>query len=116
MRNVPCEKCNGTGWLTYHLNVDNGKCFQCAGSGSVSVKSRSARKIAEQKLHGSIHMFFDDYTGQPVRVEATEYWQFQAARAAKAFKMYAAYDSAAARKVLRTLHPTAQQLVVAAAK
>ena len=35
---VKCNKCNGKGVLPYHKGIDNGRCFQCGGAGSFSVK------------------------------------------------------------------------------
>ena len=43
-----CGKCFGTGWLTYHLNVDGGVCFDCDGTGRLRtmLDADTARKWA----------------------------------------------------------------------
>ena len=40
-----CTKCNGTG-KTIWRHVDNGRCFDCAGSGVCTVKHAGVRSIA----------------------------------------------------------------------
>lgn len=43
-----CGKCSGTGWLTYHLNVQGGVCFDCDGTGRLRtmLDADTARKWA----------------------------------------------------------------------
>lgn len=36
MRSVKCSKCDGRGKLTW-TSVDNGRCFRCAGAGTIEV-------------------------------------------------------------------------------
>jgi len=32
---VTCDKCSGKGHLSYHMNVENGICFPCKGTGKI---------------------------------------------------------------------------------
>lgn len=115
MRTIECGKCDGKGSITGFDHIENGRCFVCQGTGTVTAKNRTAREIALQGVMNSLSPFQDEMC-QPVRVEDNDYYRFYAGRAARAFKMYATYDSADARRILRTLHSTAQHLIVEAAK
>ena len=40
---VTCDKCNGTGYLAYHANVENSVCFPCGGSGEITVRKNDRK-------------------------------------------------------------------------
>lgn len=42
---IECPKCEGTGRLNYHLHIDGGRCFQCAGTGRTRI-ARASRPMA----------------------------------------------------------------------
>lgn len=41
---ISCIKCQGTGKLRHFMHIDNGRCFTCAGTGSVTSRPQRARK------------------------------------------------------------------------
>lgn len=54
MTTSKCPKCKGRGRLTYHLHIDNGRCFQCAGSGAINATPRKPSAAQRQDLDASI--------------------------------------------------------------
>ncbi len=49
LQSVQCPRCNGKGMLPTYLNIENGICFLCDGSGTISVKESDKYIVNEIK-------------------------------------------------------------------
>lgn len=58
-----CSKCEGTGWLTYHLGVANGRCFQCDGTG------RCSHRVAIRPYRDADSLYLGDGTTCAIMLE-----------------------------------------------
>jgi len=67
-----CPKCDGRGVLSYHLNIDNGRCFLCCGAGTLTVRTMNAQKALKFQAVMSLRVFFHDHDDSAV---TTVDWQ-----------------------------------------
>jgi hypothetical protein len=59
---VTCDKCNGTGYLSYHSNYANGVCFPCQGTGKITVRKNSRKPSFDWDYHAKKITFIINLT------------------------------------------------------
>jgi len=107
--NVVCGKCDGKGKLFWLGHVENGKCFACAGSGTVSAQSVSVRNAARFRAAVTVDSLIE--AGDRV-LTSNPGWARQQVRRAAADMLIVA-DTVWARRVLADMPSGLRAAVIA---
>jgi DnaJ-class molecular chaperone len=98
-QNVKCGKCDGSGKLSWAGHIDNGKCYACMGSGTVSANKISERNAA--KIRANIDLGSLCEAGERI-LDVNQKWALHMCRRA-AGEMLIAADTEWSRRQLATV-------------